>query len=231
MDALGFLEDVAGYVRAQRQQEERGQSPKLATVDDSYTPADFYSGTLPKVTFDGESVLTTKRYPVMSPYEPQPSDRVVMLPVGHTYVIMGSLSTARPARRRVATATVESDSAAIGAAVRLQVASVTAALQSGSRYLVWFDAGFRADSAGDSVQAIIQEDDTDGTELQLRNLGLPESTNSSGFGVYAAAEYEAVATGNKTFVAVGRGFTANSDDVFLEASATAPTYMCVDRIE
>lgn len=83
MEALSFLQSVAGYARAQD-----GGSPnkpvKLGTVD----PA--YSGTgLPKVTFDGEDALSGKEYAYSYPV--RAGDRVALIPVGTTYLIIGAI--------------------------------------------------------------------------------------------------------------------------------------------
>src|SRR5262245_16254607 len=89
---LDFLESVTGYGQ-QVEKGARNQAPslRLAVIDSSYV-ANSYPGTLPKVTFEGESTLSEKRYVAMNGYWPRASDRVVMLPVGHTYVILGSLN-------------------------------------------------------------------------------------------------------------------------------------------
>jgi len=87
MDALEFLESVAGYTEARNRPTPQ---VKLGTVDAAYDP-DTYPATLPKITFDGESTLSGKRYPVIGSYWPHPSDRVVLLPTGTTYAILGSV--------------------------------------------------------------------------------------------------------------------------------------------
>lgn len=94
MDALTFLETVSGYSQLAAQQAGPSASApvRLAVIDPAYV-AYTYPGTLPKVTFEGEDALTTKRYNVVGDYLPNPSDRVVMIPVGHTYVILGPIDT------------------------------------------------------------------------------------------------------------------------------------------
>lgn len=86
--ATSFLEALDQYTRARR----RSSADKpvlLGTVD----PA--YSGTgLPKVTFEGESTMSTKGYPYL--YQPQPEARVALLPVGTTYLIVGTIGLAAP---------------------------------------------------------------------------------------------------------------------------------------
>lgn len=91
MEALSFLQSVAGYARAQAQSS-ADRPIKLGTVDPAYVASSF-PGTLPKVTFDGEATLSGKLYPVMAPYWPQPSDRVVLVPIGNTYLIIGCLDS------------------------------------------------------------------------------------------------------------------------------------------
>jgi hypothetical protein len=89
-DPIAFLDAVAGYAAERNMQGSADRPIKLATVDPAYV-ASSYPATLPKVTFDGEGTLTGKRYPVLSGYLPRASDRVVMLPCGNTYVVLGSL--------------------------------------------------------------------------------------------------------------------------------------------
>lgn len=89
-DPIAFLDAVSGYTQ-EGKQGSADRPIKLATIDPAYV-ASSYPGTLPKVTFDGESTLSGKRYVVLSGYLPRPSDRVVMLPVGNTYVILGTIS-------------------------------------------------------------------------------------------------------------------------------------------
>lgn len=92
--ALTFLESVGGYSQhiAKGSLGSAAQPILLAVIDPAYV-ATSYPTTLPKVTFEGEETLSDKRYPVVGHYTPVASDRVVMLPVGATFVILGSLST------------------------------------------------------------------------------------------------------------------------------------------
>jgi hypothetical protein len=90
---MDFLQSVSGYVAAS-QENGHGSADrpiKLAKIDPAYDPFSF-PGTLPKVTFEGESTLSGKFYTVMDPYRPKPNDRVMMLPIGSTYVIIGKLT-------------------------------------------------------------------------------------------------------------------------------------------
>ena len=61
---------------------------RLATIDPLYTG----SGN-PLVTFDGETLIGSKPYPFLGS-KPTAGTRVVMLPIGNSYVIAGSLNAA-----------------------------------------------------------------------------------------------------------------------------------------
>lgn len=83
IDVGDFLDAVTGYSENATDALTKG-SMRLAIIDPAYT-----SGR-PKVTFEGETALSTKTYAPID-YTPRPSDRVVMLPIGSTYVILGKL--------------------------------------------------------------------------------------------------------------------------------------------
>lgn len=85
MEAYDFLTTLAG-VRSSNGSADR--PVRHAVVDPAYVTSS-YPGTLPRVTFDGESTLSVKAY--ASLYAPKPGDRVVMLPAGNTYVIVGAI--------------------------------------------------------------------------------------------------------------------------------------------
>jgi hypothetical protein len=86
-DPVEFLRAVSGFTRAETRMPPR---VKLGTIDPAYSSAS-YPGALPKVTFDGESTLSGKRYTVVGSYLPTPGDRVALLPAGKTYVIIGAI--------------------------------------------------------------------------------------------------------------------------------------------
>lgn len=56
---------------------------RYGTVNPGYTSGD------PQVTVDGDTGLTGP-YPYLRPYEPAPSDRVVLVPVGTSYAVAGT---------------------------------------------------------------------------------------------------------------------------------------------
>jgi hypothetical protein len=85
-----FLTEMSGYVQADITGSSANRPVKFATIDPAFDP---YAGLLPKVTFDGEGTLSGKRYPHVATYVPIPSDRVVLIPAGNTYLILGSVDT------------------------------------------------------------------------------------------------------------------------------------------
>ena len=86
MRAIGDVSDT-------RSQEvsEATKPCKIANIDPNYVGPP--NTTLPSVIFEGESDLSQKTYQIINPsYSPQPNDRVIMMPVGSTYVIVGPIS-------------------------------------------------------------------------------------------------------------------------------------------
>lgn len=82
--ARDFLDSVGGYLDDSGDRLDTARPLRLATID----PA--YAGTgAAEVTFDGEGGLTVKTYPVMTTVAA--GDRVVLLPVGRSYVILGKV--------------------------------------------------------------------------------------------------------------------------------------------
>lgn len=95
MDGASFLETVAGVARSGLPM----AGARIATIDATYDPygSPYPAGRppLPKVTFDGEDVLSGRQYAYLNGYVPCPGDRVLMLPVGNTFIIMGKVSAVR----------------------------------------------------------------------------------------------------------------------------------------
>lgn len=78
-----FLETVIGAAREASAGESANRPALLATVDPAYSG----SGA-PKVTFDGESTLSSKLYAYADSYRPAAGDRVLLVPIGTTYMIV-----------------------------------------------------------------------------------------------------------------------------------------------
>lgn len=87
VSTVGLLQDLAAFVTATKDPSSADRPVRLATVDSAYA-----SG-WPKVTFDGESTLSQKAYPHLDCYVPARGDRVVLVPVGTTYLIIGAVSS------------------------------------------------------------------------------------------------------------------------------------------
>lgn len=83
--AESLLAAVAGYTAATANPSSTNKPARMAVIDPSYT-----SG-WPKVTFEGESTMSGKLYPHLDSYCPAASDRVVMVPVGTTWLIVGAV--------------------------------------------------------------------------------------------------------------------------------------------
>lgn len=95
MKPLDFLEAVAGYTRnAPSNGSSSADRPiRLAVIDPAYAPfSSPYPNGIPaaRVTFEGESTLSGKYYPIASGFIPAPGNRVYMVPVGTTYLIAGN---------------------------------------------------------------------------------------------------------------------------------------------
>lgn len=85
--AASFLESVAGYGESPAATPPSEDRPvKLGTVDPSWTTGN------PRVLFDGESIMGVRGYP-WAGVKPRPGDRVVLLPQGRSFVIIGALAS------------------------------------------------------------------------------------------------------------------------------------------
>jgi hypothetical protein len=68
---------------------------RLAVIDPAYVPAAAGLPMVnPKVTFEGEEVLDDRPYAVLDGYVPAAGDRVLMIPTGTTYTIVGRIAGA-----------------------------------------------------------------------------------------------------------------------------------------
>jgi hypothetical protein len=62
------------------------KSFRLAIIENGYTEGK------PRVIFDGETKPTAKRYPYLESYIPTSGDRILMVYVGGSYVILGKIN-------------------------------------------------------------------------------------------------------------------------------------------
>ncbi|MCX4763252.1 hypothetical protein OG562_20220 [Streptomyces sp. NBC_01275] len=88
-----FLRAIAGFTEANPSSSVDNRPIRLGVIDYEYNPLDFLGSINPRVQFDGETKVSRKRYAVMSGYYPLPGARVVLVPVGTTYLIIGTVST------------------------------------------------------------------------------------------------------------------------------------------
>lgn len=90
--AHDFLRVLAKFTENDGQASAANKPNRLGLIDYDYDPTDFLGGVNPRIIFDGESVASQKRYAVMPPYYPIPGQRVCLVPVGTTYLIIGSVN-------------------------------------------------------------------------------------------------------------------------------------------
>ena len=93
IDSRDFLEYVSGYANSGTSgpKSSAERPPKLGSIDAAYTTG------LPKILFDGETTVSAKGYAWLDPYVPVPGDRVSLIPVGQSYLILGKINTSVPA--------------------------------------------------------------------------------------------------------------------------------------
>lgn len=174
-DPLTFLQSVAGAL-----QPGPGPAMRLAVIDPAYDPFT-YPATLPLVTFEGEPTLSGKRYVTLQPYRPQPSDRVLMVPVGNTYVIAGTLTdTSRVGRGYVTGVSTAGDSAAIGNGFTTIQTTPSITWAPNRAYWVKLDGVYQASAANMAVSSAV----SDSAGATLCNLGRVHiSLASTSFGL------------------------------------------------
>lgn len=83
IDPITFLDRVAEYTQDSTQTS-ADKPMRLAIIDPAYAGVG-----LPKIKFDGELTVSGKQYAVMGNYLPAANDRVLLAPVGTTYLILG----------------------------------------------------------------------------------------------------------------------------------------------
>lgn len=94
---LSFLEAVQGYTEG-GSRSSADRPIRLAVVDPAYAAFSTYPAAPPpaRVTFEGESTLSTKAYGYVSGFIPWPGLRVFLVPIGNTYVIGGAIQAQSP---------------------------------------------------------------------------------------------------------------------------------------
>lgn len=177
MDALSFLQSVGGYVRSERDGS-ADRSIKLATVDPTWSVLD---GLLPKVTFDGETTLSGKRYAYAGSYFPVGGDRVWMVPVGTTYLIVGSASN--PGRQGFA-----QDAAADFYATHFGGASARVEVDGGHSTLFVDDATVAGDVVVSNEGGLPSGAPANGNTSSFTFVDMPSSPSFSFTKLYASTQ-------------------------------------------
>lgn len=85
--ARNMLDSISGYVNSTSGGGSSADRPvRLATIDPYYTVGN------PRVIFDGEGSLSEKTYAFASDYSPTAGDRVYMLPVGNSFIVVNKIA-------------------------------------------------------------------------------------------------------------------------------------------
>lgn len=81
-----ILETISQFQESGKKLESSDRNIRLATIDPYFTVGK------PRVLFDGESRLTERTFSWDAAYSPRGGDRVFMMPVGQSYIIMGQVT-------------------------------------------------------------------------------------------------------------------------------------------
>lgn len=206
--------DFLAMMKAISAPAETGARVRLGTVDSGYV------GGNPRVTFDGEGTLSGRGYAYLDSYLPFPGDRVALLEVGSTWLILGSIDspTVGVPLQRIATNVNTSNTAAF--TVETVTDSVTAPLVQGKTYEVTWQGNYTA-ASGTLLLWRIREDNLAGTQIGGgRSIWATASQVATPFIV---ARYTAVSTGNKTFVVTG----SPAASTVRNGAASAPSVLAV----
>lgn len=88
-----FLDLLSGHI--ERERTSSADRPiRLAKVDPGYLPLVGWPGAAPptRVTFEGETTLSTKAYPIANGFVPSAGQRVWLLPLGNGYLVAGAVN-------------------------------------------------------------------------------------------------------------------------------------------
>lgn len=158
-----FLETVAGYTR-QSTDGSADRPCRIAVIDPAYSSGN------PKVTFEGESTMSTKGYPFLSSYTPVATDRVVLVPIGTTYLIVGKIDNGVNSiatllnnapkgliGRKRSTNNATASTSGANPLKDTDVGDLTFTAVSGRNYRLTFSSGFRSDTATATMDVTIRD--------------------------------------------------------------------------
>lgn len=139
---------------------------KFGVIDPSYSSGN------PKVTFDGETTLSTKTYPFLASYAPVASDRVLVAKINGSYVILGkfdgTMPTSGDATISVTIGTVTTGAAGSSATVT-NVGTATDLILNFS--IPQGAIGVTGATGATGATGPSGADGADGTEIELQNSG------------------------------------------------------------
>lgn len=197
---------------------------KQARIDPAFVASSFLTGTLPKVTFEGETTLSAKFYAVASPYWPHPNDRVWMVPIGTTYLIAGSIEPSQASvyvgknlyipgvRTRVNQNIINVNSANITVITTVQ--TLIANVITGRWYEVgWYGNVGLDQGSGQTVSSYVNTVRLNGGNIRRLRSPTTGGSNSSIYGFNVKLEFQATTTGPLTFT--GLLERAGTGNVFL----------------
>jgi hypothetical protein len=86
-------QDFLRTVRGPQRRTSANRPIRLAVVDPAYDPFTSWPNVAPpaRVTFEGETTLTGKAYPIADGFIPRAGQRVWLQPIGNSYLISGSI--------------------------------------------------------------------------------------------------------------------------------------------
>lgn len=126
---------------------------------------------------------------------------------------------------RIATEKLTTNSSAFSATF-IDVASITASLKIDRIYKIVFDSGLDTDTNG-VVRLQMHEDTSSGTRIQIRDPIV--DTGGTTCPGRLETEYQAVASGSKTFVVRAR-MESGGGSANIEANSQFPAFLYVDYI-
>jgi hypothetical protein len=191
--------DFLAMMKAISAPAETGARVRLGTVDPSYV------GGNPKVTFDGEGALSGRGYAYLDSYLPWPGDRVALIEVGSTWLIVGSIDspTAGFPVQRIGSTVNTTATSGFAAATETVTDTLTVPLETGKLYELLWTGNYSNTTADATLLWRIREDSLSGTQIGSGRT-IWNSTNTVSASVLRTY-YTAVADGNKTFVVSGSG--------------------------
>lgn len=228
IDARSFLDSIAGYTdnNPNVAPTSADRPIKLATINPLWT-----SGAC-QVTFDGETLLSGKSYFWLSSYTPVAGQRVVMIPVGQSYVIAGAAIGAVPAapplssNRLIGLAENTADSGGVSSTTDAIVIICTVPVVAGALYRIMFTGMTESTVATDLAVMKIK---ASSNQLQQFTNRANSGTASQSNGFTVSVIWTATSTTSIQFQGtLNRG--VGTGVCKIKAGATFPTQLSVEAL-